>query len=361
VPRVAGRPLRILFNGHDLKFARPIIEHFAGSPGYEVRVDEWRGHDIFDAGRSEAMLPWADVIFCEWCLGNAKWYSRRKRPGQRLFVRLHSQEMRLPFRHELEWSNVDGILFINFNHYETFCAEQPDQAGKAAVIFNAIDCNALDQPKLPGAEFNLGLVGINPMLKRPDLAFEILSRLREEDPRFTLFIRTKMPWEYWWLWERPPERDFFSRFFEAIEASPHRDAVVFDRYGDDMAAWYQKVGFILSTSDHEGSHQAVAEGMAAGCVPVIRDWVGATPLYPVSFVFSTVEDAVDLVHRSIEPETRRRIAAEMIAYARAHFDVPAITRRWAALFAGADVRVCEAGTCEFRSLRIAQPRSSVCA
>ncbi len=338
-PCIAGRPLRVLFNGHDLKFARPIIEHFADSPGYEVRVDEWRGHNIFDTGQSEAMLPWADVIFCEWCLGNAKWYSQRKRPGQRLFVRLHSQEMRLPFRHELEWPNVDGIVFINFNHYDTFCAEQPDQASKAAVIFNAIDCDALDQPKLPGAEFNLGFVGINPMLKRPDLAFEILSRLRGEDSRFTLFIRTKMPWEYWWLWERSHERDFFFRFFEAIEASPHRNSVVFDAYGDDMVAWYSKVGFVLSTSDREGSHQAVAEGMAAGCVPVIRDWAGATPLYPAPFVFSAVDEAVELVLRSREPTARRRIAAEMTAYSRERFDISVIARQWEALFAGADVDI----------------------
>ena len=70
-----------------------------------------------------------------------------------------------------------------------------------------------------------------------------------------------------------------------IDAAPHSNAVIFDRHGDDMAIWYSKVGFILSTSDHEGSHQAIAEGMAAGCIPIIRNWNGATPLYPPQFVF----------------------------------------------------------------------------
>ncbi|MBI4579191.1 MAG: glycosyltransferase, partial [Planctomycetes bacterium] len=331
----AKRPLRVLFNGHDLKFARHFIQHFSDRPGYEVRVDEWRGHDIFDADQSEALLRWADVIFCEWCLGNARWYSRHKRPGQRLIVRLHHQEMQLPYRYQLEWPNVDAVIFINAQHYASFAREQPENRDKAVLIFNAIDCRAFDQPKLPGVEFNLGFVGMNPMRKRPDLAFDILARLRSVDPRYTLSFKTSMPWEYWWLWERQEEREFFSRFFAVLEASPHRNAVVFDPQGDNMSEWYSKIGFILSTSDHEGSHQAVAEGMAAACVPVIRDWDGATPLYPARFLFSRTQEAVELIRRLGEQEVHRRVEAENKSYARKHFDVSAILPQIEALFAGA--------------------------
>lgn len=337
-PPPLGRPLRILFNGHDLKFARGIIESFSARPNYEVRIDEWRGHDICDANQCERLLQWADIIFCEWCLGNARWYAQRKRPGQRLVVRLHHQEMKLPYRFELEWPNVDAILFINHQHYETFVCEQPQQREKAVVIFNAIDCSTLDQPKLPGAEFSLGFVGLNPMRKRPDMAVEILSRLRAVDPRYTLSFKTAMPWEYSWLWNRPEEREFYIRFFENIESGPHRNAVVFDPHGNNMADWYSKIGFILSTSDHEGSHQAVAEGMAAGCIPIIRNWDGATPLYPSRFVFSTVDEAAELIRNLGEPDAYDAAVSQAKAYARTHFDTPVILRQIEALFEGASLR-----------------------
>lgn len=336
-PPPSGRPLRILFNGHDLKFARRIMEGFSARPDYEVRIDQWQGWSSFDAAKSEQLLQWADIVFCEWCLVSARWYSQRKRPGQKLFIRLHSQEMNLPFRYELEWSNVDAIIFINFQHYAAFCTEQPEHRDKAVIIFNDVPSDALDQPKLPGAEFNLGFVGLSPQLKRPDLAVEILAQLRRLDPRYVLAIKGRMPWEYSWLWERPAERSFYSEFFASLEAGPDRNAVVFDCFGDDMNAWYSKIGFILSASDREGSHQAVAEGMAAGCIPIIRNWDGATPLYPSRFVFSSVEQAVELIQSLREPDVYDQLTSEVKVYARQHFDLPVIMSRLEALFSGGSV------------------------
>ena len=46
-----------------------------------------------DPIRSEALLEWADLIVCEWFGQNAVWYSRHKRPDQRLVVRLHRFEL----------------------------------------------------------------------------------------------------------------------------------------------------------------------------------------------------------------------------------------------------------------------------
>lgn len=328
------RPIRVLFNGHDLKFLRNIIQVFSHNQAYEVRIDEWKGHETSDQNHSEAVLRWADVIFCEWCLGNAKWYSQRKRPEQRLFIRLHHQEMGLPYRYELEWNNVDALIFTNFPHYNRFRREQPEHADKALPIFCDVDCDVLDQDKLPWAEFNLGLVGINPMRKRPDMAFDILKKLRQSDSRYTLFFKTRMPWDYKWLWDRPQEREYFHRFFETIDSGPLRNAVVFDTHGDDMPLWYSKVGFLLSTSDHEGSHQAVAEGMAAGCIPIIRNWDGATPLYPPRFTYSSVDEAVALIHELRRPPVYTAAVAEVKNYARRCFHTVAITKQFDKLFSG---------------------------
>ena len=68
-------------------------------------------------------------------------------------------------------------------------AISPALTAKAELIFNAIDCAALDRPKLAGAEFNLGMIGINPRRKRLDLAFDVLEALRRRDRRYTLFVK----------------------------------------------------------------------------------------------------------------------------------------------------------------------------
>ncbi len=330
--RPAGGTRKLLFAGHDLRFLVPLVRHFSRRPEYSVKTELWRGHEGHDDRQSRELLAWADIVFSEWCLGNARWHAAHKRPGQRLIVRLHHQEMKLGYRHEVAWQNVDALVFICPQHCETFVREQPAHASLARLIFNAVDCDALDAPKLPGAQFNLGLVGMNPMRKRPDLALDILARLRERDSRWTLSIKTHMPWEYPWLWAQERERSYYAGFFRALESGPHRNAVVFDAHGDDMAQWYSKIGFILSASDHEGSHQVVAEGMASGAIPIIRNWHGAAALYPPRFVFSTIDDAVNLIRSSNDSDTHEAAVAHAKAYAREHFDAPLIASRIEELF-----------------------------
>ena len=328
--------LKVLFAGHDLKFIQNFVRHFSTSPESDVWIDEWDWHDEHNKRTSKKLLRWADVIYCEWCLGNAVWYSQNLRPNQRLIVRVHHQEMLLPYRHKLNWENVHAIIFTNFTHYNTFRREQPEHSAKAVPIFCDVNCDRLALPKKDMAKFNLGLVGINPIRKRPEIAAEILSKVRRSDPRFSLVFKTRMPWEYEWLWNRPAEKASYLRFFRSIDSSPDRNAIAFDGHGDDMAQWYSKIGFILSTSDHEGSHQAVAEGMASGCVPVIRNWDGATPLYPSRFVFGSADEAAELILSMSRGEPYEKESEECVKYARCFFHTPVIVEQVRRLLGGAD-------------------------
>jgi glycosyltransferase involved in cell wall biosynthesis len=191
---------------------------------------------------------------------------------------------------------------------------------RAVLIYNVIDCNALSSPKLYGAEFNLGLMVFAPKQKSPDLAFEILKRLKNIDKRYTLFIKGKQPWEYDWLWCQAEERKYYEKFYSDVNASEYADAVVFDPHGNNVPDWLSKIGFILSTSEHEGSHQAVAEGMASGAIPVIRNWPGADLLYPEQFVFQTVDEAVELILKWNKRENYPDQCEFVKQYARERFD-----------------------------------------
>ncbi|MBD4582840.1 hypothetical protein GUG60_27280, partial [Xanthomonas citri pv. citri] len=67
--RVTAEPRRVVVAGHDLKFAGALMDRLRAD-GHEVRVDAWRGHARHDVERSRALAAWADVVHCEWSLGN---------------------------------------------------------------------------------------------------------------------------------------------------------------------------------------------------------------------------------------------------------------------------------------------------
>lgn len=322
----------ILFSGHDLRFLKLVIRHFKNRLDYHVLLDHHPGHVITDTEKSAELLEEADLIFCEWCLGNAEWYSHNKKEGQKLLIRLHSQELGLHYLNSIYWENVDGIIFISQNNMRIFLERFPNLREKARLIYNLNDCAALDRPKLYGAEFNLGLVGLSPMLKAPHLAIELLSRLKELDQRFTLFIKGKLPWEYDWLWRRDEERSYYQALFCEIGRSTHRNSIVFESYGKDMPSWYSKIGFVLSTSDFEGSHQAVAEGMSSGAIPLIRNWKGADLIYPAKYVFETLDQAEELLVRWKSPENYRAETGRVKEYAFENFDQTKILPVYEQLF-----------------------------
>ncbi|MGE5134031.1 MAG: glycosyltransferase family 1 protein [Gemmatimonadota bacterium] len=275
----SGR-LRVLVAGHDLKFFTGLLEHFRRLPELEVRADQWEALGRFDPARSAELARWADVVICEWCGPNAVWYSRHKRRGSRLLVRLHRFELASGYPQLVRIGAVDQVVCVN-RHYARLCRETVGwPAGKVATVPNWLDTGQLDRPKLPGARHHLGLVGIVPSRKRLDLALDVLEELRRGDDRYQLFIKSGMPWEHWWVWRKAAERDHYTSALRRIQRSPLlAGAVVFDEPGPDVAGWLRRVGFVLSTSDDESFHVAPAEGMASRAVPVVRHWPGAETVY----------------------------------------------------------------------------------
>ena len=219
------------------------------------------------------------MVVCEWCGPNAVWYSRHKRRGARLLVRLHRFELASPYPGQLKIGAVNQVICVS-KHYARLCRERtgwPDT--KVVTVPNALDVAQLDRPKLDGARFHLGLIGMVPSRKRLDLALDALEEIRREDDRYLLFIKSGMPWEHWWVWQNPAERDHYAAALRRVQRSPLlRGAVVFDDAGPDVAAWLRRVGYVLSTSDDESFHVAPAEGMASRAVPVLRHWPARRPL-----------------------------------------------------------------------------------
>ena len=167
---------------------------------------------------------------------------------------------------------------------------------KLLVIPNAVDVEALRLPKLPWGSFNLAVTGWVPKRKRLDRALDLLELLRAEDPRFRLLLKGRPPWQYEWLWQREDERAYFEAQLRRVRGSRLlSEGVSFEPFGEDIPAFLQKVGMLLSTSDHEGHQVALAEGMASGCVPVILERPGAPEQYSDRWVHPSPEAAAPAI------------------------------------------------------------------
>ena len=334
--RAQSRPRRVVFAGHDLKFCTEIIAYFEQRADCLVRLDRWDGHERHDERHSEELVHWADAVWCEWCLGNAVWYSARLRPDQNLVVRLHRQEVTTAHCQRVTWSNVRHLIFTAPHVRDTLLADFAPAALPAVhLIYNTFDCAALSREKSPGAERRLGLLGFCPKLKNPRLAVEILERLLEHDDDWRLVLAGRGPEHYAWLWSRPEERAYYEDFERYVAARNLDGCLLRQGWTDDLPGRYAQLGFILSTSDLEGSHQVVAEGLAGGCIPVVRRWPGAAEMYPNSQLFDTAGEAADLILRNSAPEDQAELSALSRQEARARFSLGVILPQLEQLLLGA--------------------------
>lgn len=314
--------MKLLIAGHSLSFSEPIAQR-ARQAGAELREDRWLTHGANDEEASFAALEWADVVLCEWCLGNAAWYSRSKRPGQRLVVRFHRMELETHHPAEVDLTQVDAMVFVAPHVLAQACERfgwDPEDP-RFQVIPNGIDHGAVSAPKLPGARFTLAAIGYVPRLKRLDQALDVLDLLRARDDRYRLLVKGRAPWEYGWMAGRTDERRYFVDLLRRVERSPNlRRAVSFEPFGDDVAAFLHQVGWILSTSEVEGHPVALAEGMASGAVPVILDRPGVGEQCEARWVHADANAAAQAIFSLLEegksPQRRDRVAPAKAAQRR---------------------------------------------
>lgn len=325
------RPLRVLVASHDFKFFTRLQEYLTALPGVEIKVDVWPALHEHDEAQSKRLNKWADVVICEWLGPNAAWYSKNKRPGQRLIVRLHRFELFGRYPSAVKIDAVDQVVCVSPHYAALTTAKTGWPAEKVVVIPNWVDMGQLDRPKLTDSEYTLGFIGVAPMArKRLGLALDVLADLRARDPRFQLAIKTKMPWGYPWIWAVPLERQLTSEALHRIHHDPAiQGAVVFDPFGPDVGGFLRRVGFVLSTSDDESFHLSPAEGMASSAVPAVLNWPGSETIYNTRWLHKSVADMADAIWETTTSGEWHKLGREAQDEVRATFSLPLVGAQWA--------------------------------
>jgi len=320
--------IKLLFASHDLKFAKMLIKYFRSKKNYEVKIDLWKGHNQHNEELSNKCLEWADVIVCEWGLGNAVWYSNHKRENQVLIVRMHLQELRSIYPFEFNMSNINKIITVGPEVARDLKEKFKIPHNKLSIVYNLIDGDKLNVNKTKDSRYNLGVLGYCPCRKRLDKALDIFEKLWVKDKKYKLYIKGKNPKDVSWLWKRKDEKEYYESVSERINNSEWKDLVIFEPWSSDVFNWFSKIGFILSVSDFESFHLAVAEGMAAGSIPIIYNWKGATEIYPKKFIFNNIEEASLLIDNIAKDNGLNSLQEYVRKFVIERFDKRIICSKW---------------------------------
>lgn len=296
VATVKSRPLRMVIAGSDFKFAGDLVETFLSDPSFDVRFDIFDHHSHPQPKKSQPYVEWAEIVLAEFAVHNAIWYSRNLASHQTLIVHLHGFELNSDWISELDIERVAAVVVPS----EFYRQRAHDLRGwpldKLVVIPNSVNPFDLVRPKHDDARFHLGLVGMVPILKRPDRALDLLQRLTAFDDRYVLHIRGHAPWNYSWEWKKPAHQDAYRDFYARIGHHPElQQAISFEPFAPDMGNWLRKIGWLLSPSSRETFHLAAIEGALSGAVPLAWEREGAHEIIGEEWTFSSTGEVFDYI------------------------------------------------------------------
>ncbi len=306
---------KIVISGHDLKFVYSYLTHLRRQ-GAEVGIDPWEWGEQKSASISEHYAEWADYIFCEWGLANAVWHSKNKKNGKKLFVRIHAQEVRKKaekFGHAIASSKVDKFIFVSPLIREQALELFSWPESKTVVIPNGVKENRFFNPNGETKPI-LGMVGIVPTTKRLDRALDLLAALNERGWEAKLYCKGHRPEDLPFMRApgRKQELEYYENLYERIKKNSYlKDYVFFDGWGNDVEQWYRKVDFILSPSDNESFHYALADGVMAGCIPIVWPWEGVELTYPKEWVVNNVATAADYVEKMLTVDNQEAVSVKI--------------------------------------------------
>ena len=309
---------KIVINGHDLKFVAE-YESYLKKLGHEVRRDHWGWGDPLNLDRSKALADWGEIIFSEWGLANAVWYSENISEDKRHIIRIHLQEINQrarKFPPQINLQYVSKIVFIA-EHVRNTAIEMFDwPIEKTMTISNFVDVDKFSMSKSEEASRTMAIVGIVPQRKRLDRAIDLLIALRKTDQTWRLIVKGNLPHDYAFMHApgRSKELEYYDTQYERIRTNGLEDSVLFEGYTPSLPYWYRKVGYIISSSDFESFHYSIAEGVSSGSIPLIWKWEGSEDLYPKDWSREGTEDIVrfinDIKDVSIFDESENRAFIE---------------------------------------------------
>ncbi|MGP9692334.1 glycosyltransferase [Psychrobacter sp. AOP30-A2-5] len=281
---------RLVISGYDLKFIKPIISYL--EVFYEVRVDEWAGHNINNETHSLECLNWGEIILCEWMLGNAVWYSNRVTNEQKLFIRMHRFELTTKWYKEIDFRRVNRVFAVSVYFFEKLVEITGISRSLASLLPNYLDIDNYQKSDEQSKLYHLGMIGILPSRKGYMESLKILKKLVAKDLRYKLFIFGKAAEDLDWIKNNHNEMNYYISCDKFIKDNNLQNHIVFEGWVD-VKKGIKDIGFIISSSNNEefpeSFHLAPADAFCAGNQGLLLNWNGVEYIYPKKYIFNSIE------------------------------------------------------------------------
>jgi len=229
-------------------------------------------------------IDWGDIIWLEWANQSAIIATNYERiKDKKVVLRLHSYEVFTDYPKQINWDVVDRLIFVAPHIRDILNELSPGIVDKvkSEVIYNGVDIEKIPfKEREPG--YNVAWVGYINYKKNPQMALQVIKKLVDINKRYKLHIAG--------LYQDLRYKIYLEHMIKEMGL---QDNVIFYGWIDDMESFWKDKNYLLHTSLHEGHSLAVNEAMARGVKPVIHNFRGARELYPIDWLFNTIDEAVN--------------------------------------------------------------------
>lgn len=293
-----------VFDSCSWKFSQCLIDHWK-SKGHEVRNE---------VGMNPEILAWSDLTYIDWldnnfyCAWNGKGGDHeapdwKPYPKKKIVVRGIDIDV-WAGRHcdQRIWKYMDDMIIISEPLREKVQREGNPPPGKLHLIKPGVDLNKFTFRKKENT-YKICMVTGN---------FWEMKMINEGYRIFDMLIR-KYPEIYWQLHVRG---EYNCREMETvmkehvIDSMGIRPYVTVYSHVPDMNAWLEPMDYILVPSYKEAFSYATAEAMAKGIKPILNNWWGSELIWPKEYIYSHLDQAVDMFMTESEPEKYRQFVAD---------------------------------------------------
>lgn len=301
----------LFFAYQDDSFLKPIVNALGKTGKYNIQIfKENQDPQIF-----WDLFRWSDICWVEWCNESAVTLSQMPQ-APKVIIRLQSYEIFTQMPQQVNWSNIDMLIFTNESVRQIFQSKIKG-VPPTAVIPNVIEIDKF--PMHVRAEYgkNVGYAGYINYKKNPQLLLYLFHALYQYDKGFKFFVkgnhqdeRIKIYWD-----------NLLSKMDIPILVEP---------FDPNMQKWYERMDYIVSPSLFESFNYVMAEGMLSGCMPLIHSWYGSDLIYPQKYIWNFTEDAIKIIEECKGKE--KFLAIENRDFIKERYDINKILPKYEEIF-----------------------------
>lgn len=255
-----------------------------------------------------------DVVFADWGDKGAVLASMLAPRECRVVVRFHGVDTLSPWQFLIDWDRVTDVVFVSDHLRRSVERTLGTRIAHARhhVAPNVVDVDRFTEPSRDSAARTLGMVGWGQKVKDPLWTLDLLESLRRHDPAWRLVL---VGHDFPARSSRASERACADAFRARAAQSGLVDAIEYVGFTADLPRHLPDIGFAVSSSYRESFHIGAVEMVAAGAVPVFRDWPvyaqvgGVRGLFPEEWVVRSVDEATERILALAEPEAWRAASA----------------------------------------------------